>query len=159
MTFLEQKPKELLSKVNKFGINLKLCSTAIISSTPSAFSFIRLAARPPKTSAPVLVNFYPQGRRGNTAETKNRGVVPKPTKNPQCVLANTTYRRIVGSTPDKEQSSKPPTKMRPSSSKGNTFVTQSKDGPQVNTAPIITCPLCSDQHRLSFIQTVPFFWL
>ena len=63
VTFLEQKPKELLSKVNKFGINLKLCSTAIISSTPSAFSFIRLAARPPKTSALVLVNFYPQGRR------------------------------------------------------------------------------------------------
>ena len=60
---LSQKPKKLLSKVDKFGINFKLCSMAIISSTPSTFSFIRLAARPPKTSALVLVNFYPQGRR------------------------------------------------------------------------------------------------
>ena len=38
--------------------------------------------------------------------------------------------------------------MRSSSSKGNTFVTQSEDGPQMNTAPIVICPLCSGQHRL-----------
>ena len=66
----------------------------------------------------------------------------------KALLANTTYGQIVGSTPDKERSSKPPTKMRPSSSKGNTFVTQSEDGPQMNTAPIVICPLWSGQHRL-----------
>ena len=43
----------------------------------------------------------------------------------KALLVNTTYGRIVRSTPDKERSSKPPAKMRPSSSKGNTFMTQS----------------------------------
>ena len=43
----------------------------------------------------------------------------------KALLGNTTYGRIVGSTPDKERSSKPPAKMRPSSSKGNIFMTQS----------------------------------
>ena len=66
----------------------------------------------------------------------------------KALLANTRYGRIVGSTPDKEWSSKPPPKIKSLSLKGNTFVTQSEDLPRVNTAPIITCPLCSDQHRL-----------
>ena len=66
----------------------------------------------------------------------------------KALLANTVYGRIVGSTPDKERSFKPPTKMRPSSSKGNTFVTQSEDGPPMNTAPIVICPLCSGQQTV-----------
>jgi len=56
------------------------------------------------------------------------------------LLANTMYGRIVGSTPDRERSSKPPPKIKPPSSKGNTFVMQCEDLPQVNTAPIGTCP-------------------
>ena len=48
---LSQKPEKLLSKINKFGISLKLGSSAIISCISRAFSFIRLAARPPKRSA------------------------------------------------------------------------------------------------------------
>ena len=60
-----QKPSKLLSKVNKFGINLKLRSLAIISSIPSPFSFIRLAPRLPKRSALVLVNFYPHGMKSH----------------------------------------------------------------------------------------------
>ena len=66
----------------------------------------------------------------------------------KALLANTTYGRIVGLTPDKERSSKPPPKIRPPSSKGITFATQSEDGPQVNTAPTVICPSCSGQHRL-----------
>ena len=66
----------------------------------------------------------------------------------KALLANTMYGRIVGSTPDKEQSSKPLPKIRPPSSKGNPFAMQSEDGPQVNTAPMVVCPLCSGQHKL-----------
>ena len=66
----------------------------------------------------------------------------------KALLENTMYERIVGSTPDKERSSKPPPKIESLSSKENTFATQSKDLSQVNTARIVTCPLCSDQHRL-----------
>lgn len=39
----------------------------------------------------------------------------------KALLANTTYEQIVGSTPDKEQNSKPPSKMRPSSSSSFLF--------------------------------------
>jgi len=66
----------------------------------------------------------------------------------KALLANTIYGRIVGLTPDKEPNSKPPPKIKSLSSKKNTFATQSEDLPQVNTAPIVTCPLCSGQHRL-----------
>ena len=84
---LSQKPWELVSKVNKFGINLKLHSSALTFRKQNAFSFIRLAARPAKRSALDLADFYPQGQsRLVVAETKTVGVVPKSTKNPQCVV-------------------------------------------------------------------------
>ena len=66
----------------------------------------------------------------------------------KALLANTMYGRIVGATPDKDWSSKPPPKVKPPLSKGNTFATQSEDGPQANTASILICPLCTGQHRL-----------
>ena len=82
---LSQKPWELVSKVDKFGINLKLHSSALTFRKQNAFSFIRLAARPAKRSALDLADFYPQGQsRIVVAETKTVGVVPKSTKNPQC---------------------------------------------------------------------------
>ena len=40
----------------------------------------------------------------------------------KALLANTTYGRIVGSTPDKERSCKPPPKIRSPSSKGITYL-------------------------------------
>ncbi|XP_078382246.1 uncharacterized protein LOC144664919 [Oculina patagonica] len=71
----------------------------------------------------------------------------------KALLANTMYGRIVGSTPDKERSSKPPSKVKPPSSKGSTFATQSEvvaGGVQVGATPALAiCPLCSGQHRLS----------
>ena len=69
----------------------------------------------------------------------------------KALFANTTYGRIVETTADKERSSKPPPKVKPPPSKGNTFVTQSEgvaDSPQVNTTLILIYPLCSGQHRL-----------
>ena len=66
----------------------------------------------------------------------------------KALLANTMYGRIVGATPDKERSSKPPPKVKPPLSKGSTFATLSEDGPQANTASILICPLCTGQHRL-----------
>jgi len=63
-------------------------------------------------------------------------------------LANIRFGRIVGSTPDKEWSFKPQPKVKPPSSIGNTFATQSEHDPQVSTVPIVICPLCSGQHRL-----------
>ena len=66
----------------------------------------------------------------------------------KALLANTVYGRIVGATPDKERSSKPPPKVKPPLSKGNAFAVQSEDGPQANTASILICPLCTGQHRL-----------
>jgi len=68
----------------------------------------------------------------------------------KALLANTTYGRINGSIPDKQRSSKPPPKVKPPS-KGNTITTQPEgvtDGPQVNTTPMVFCPLCSGQHKL-----------
>lgn len=71
----------------------------------------------------------------------------------KALLANTMYGRIVGSTPDKERSTKPPSKLKPPSSKGSTYATQSgmvAGGAQVGTTPALAiCPLCSGQHRLS----------
>ncbi|KAL9964892.1 hypothetical protein ACROYT_G028600 [Oculina patagonica] len=71
----------------------------------------------------------------------------------KALLANTMYGRIVSSTPDKERSSKPPSKVKPPSSKGRTFATQSEvvaGCVQVGATPALAiCPLCSGQHRLS----------
>ena len=50
------------------------------------FSFIKLAARPPKITCPGSSRFLPTRPWGRyTVAAKNVGVVPKLTKNPQCV--------------------------------------------------------------------------
>ncbi|KAL9984440.1 hypothetical protein ACROYT_G006731 [Oculina patagonica] len=71
----------------------------------------------------------------------------------KALLANTMYGRIVGSTPDKERGSKPLSKVKPPSSKGSTFATQSEvvaGGAQVGATPALAiCPLCFGQHSLS----------
>mgnify|MGYP000680586806 CR=1 FL=1 len=70
----------------------------------------------------------------------------------KALLANTMYGRAVGSIPDKDRSTKS-SKVKPPVTKGGVFTMQSEmvagGSPANATPPIVNCPLCSGQHRLS----------
>ena len=75
----------------------------------------------------------------------------------KALLANTMYGRAVGSIPDKDRSTKS-SKVKPPVTKGGVVTTQSEmvaGSPPANTTPpIVNCPLCSGQHRLSKCELV-----
>ena len=82
---LSQKPWELVSKVDKFGINLKLHSSALTFRKTKRFLFHQTSSQACKKKCPGSSQFLPTSpSRLVVAETKTVGVAPKSTKNPQC---------------------------------------------------------------------------